>query len=100
MVIRCLLLAVLTTASLAEELATAEWQAAAKTATVCELLRHASLRWKVVVVDATFVGGLLEHTSLLDGSCKECGGISTQDDEEHGAIGRDSTEDSRRKGDL
>ncbi|MGG2324673.1 hypothetical protein, partial [Salmonella enterica] len=50
-------------------------------ATVCDLLmyRHA-FDQKTVRVHAIFVGGLLEHTAILDATCKALGGISVVND--------------------
>jgi hypothetical protein len=54
-------------------------------ATVCGLLMHPdAFEAKTISVRATFVGGLLEHTGIMDATCKDLGGISVVNDAEKG----------------
>ena len=56
-------------------------------ATVCDLLTHPdAFDTKTISVHATFVGGLLEHTGILDAKCKDLGGISVVNDTDKTAV--------------
>lgn len=49
--------------------------------TVCDLLRHPNaFDGRAISVQATFVGGLLEHTVIADASCPDLGGVSVAND--------------------
>lgn len=53
--------------------------------TVCDLLRHPSaFDGRAVRVQATSVGGLLEHTVIADASCRGLGGVSVANDTHEG----------------
>lgn len=53
--------------------------------TVCELLRHPNaFDGRAISVQATFVGGLLEHTVIADASCPDLGGVSVANDNHKG----------------
>lgn len=50
-------------------------------ATVCDLLMHPdAFDAKTISIQATFAGGLLEHTGIVDARCKDLGGIAVIND--------------------